>query len=61
MENLKSEKSGLEERGRANQATERNNMKEADQVIKELTNALKKREDEMKISLDENRKLMEKY
>ena len=61
IDGLKNEKSGLEERGRQNNFTERQNLKEADQVIKELTNALKEREQEMSISLEENRRIMVKY
>ena len=60
VENLKNLKQGLEEKGRQTHVSERQNLKEADQIIKELTSALQKREEEMKYSMEENRKLMKR-
>ena len=36
-------------------------LKEADQIIEELTTTLQSRESEMKIALEENDKLMDRY
>lgn len=36
-------------------------LKEADQIIEELTATLQRRENEMKIALGENDKLMDRY
>ena len=58
---LQFEKGNMVEQDREKRATESHSLREADQMISELTTALKRREAEMKIALDENVKLMHRY
>lgn len=61
IDSLAFEKNSVETKG--NSKNEKNNyqLKEADQIIEELTNSLQSREAEMKIALSENDKLMDRY
>ena len=61
IDSLQFEKSSIETKGNAKGAHNQHQLKEADQIIEELTQALQRREGEMKIALHENEQLMERY
>ena len=61
IDSLQFEKSSIETKGRTKGVHNQHQLKEADQIIEELTQALQRRESEMKIALNENEKLMERY
>ena len=58
MDSLQFEKGNMLEQNKEKRASETNSLREADQIISELSIALKRREMEMKLALDENVKLM---
>ena len=61
MDNLRFEKSNMQELNNEKRQMEANSMRESDQVIQELSAALKRRELEMQGALDENSKLMHSF
>ena len=61
IDSLQFEKSSIETKGRSKTVKNDTQLKEADQIIEELTNTLQQRETEMQMALDENEKLMERY
>ena len=60
VENLKVEKSGMEQKGRMKDGSSRQTLKESDQIIREMTTILQKREEELKYSMGESKKLLER-
>ena len=60
IDSLQFEKTNVEQKGQTKSMQKNYQLKEADQIIEELTNTLQKRENEMKIALAENEKLMER-
>ena len=61
MYNLQFEKGNMQEQNNEKRQMEANSMRESDQIIRELSAALKRRELEMQGALDENAKLMHSY
>ena len=55
------EKKEFESKGRTKTVKNQDQLKEADQVIEELTETLQRRENEMRLALSENDKLMDRY
>lgn len=55
---LKNEKGALEETVNEKKLNNVSRLKEADAVIRELTETLKRRESEMQFALEENQKLL---
>ena len=61
IDSLQFEKSSIETKGQSKTSMKKHQLKEADQIIEELTNTLQQREKEMTIALEENDKLMDRY
>lgn len=61
IDSLQFEKSSIETKGKTKTVQKSNQLKEADQIIEELTETLQRRESEMRAALNENEKLMDRY
>ena len=61
IDSLQFEKTSIVTKDKTNSVHKTHQLKEADQIIEELTSTLQRRENEMKIALDENDKLMDRY
>lgn len=61
IDSLQFEKNNIETKGNTKTVQKSHQLKEADQIIEELTQTLQRRESEMRTALTENERLMDRY